>query len=122
MDVTLEPEASADPVLGSLPRRFCSFQWHSYAFELPPRAVPLARSERCLQAFRAGDNAWGIQFHAEVTGDIAAGWTRDYESDRDAVALGLDPEQLLAETGERIEAWNELGRELCGGFLSAAEA
>ena len=41
-------------------------------FELPEGAVPLARNERCLQAFRAGPAAWAIQFHAEVTHESVA--------------------------------------------------
>ena len=67
IDVELTPEAAADPVFSGLPARFPSFQWHLYHFEEPDGAVPLARSERCLQAFRAGPAAWGVQFHPEVT-------------------------------------------------------
>jgi len=32
-----------------------------------------------------------------------------------------DPERFRAETPSRIGLWNELGRTLCGAFLSAAE-
>ena len=78
-DVALTPEAADDPVFGELPGRFSSFQWHSYAFELPQGAVPLARNERCLQAFRAGESAWGIQFHAEV-GPVRRGVGADLEA------------------------------------------
>ena len=70
-DVDLTPEAKDDPVFGGLPERFTSYQWHLYHFELPEGAVPLARNERCLQAFRAGRAAWGIQFHAEITHEDA---------------------------------------------------
>ena len=33
-----------------------------------------------------------------------------------------DPEALRAETGLRIDAWNELGRRLCGAFVELVEA
>ncbi len=32
-----------------------------------------------------------------------------------------DPERFRADTPPRIGRWNELGRSLCGAFLSAAE-
>src|SRR5581483_9151050 len=63
----LKPAAAADPLLGSLPRRFLAFQWHHYTYGVPAGAEELATSSVCTQAFRLGDTAWGIQFHAEVT-------------------------------------------------------
>jgi len=35
--------------------------------------------------------------------------------------LPVEGQALLAETRERIEAWNALGRELCDAFVDAAE-
>ena len=118
--MALAPEAAEDPVLGSLPERFAAFEWHSYEFALPPGATPLASNPACLQAFRIGDAAWGVQFHAEVTRDIARGWLADYAKDEDAARLRLDPAAVTAETERRIEGWNRLGRELSGRFLDAA--
>ena len=43
------------------------FQWHSYEAVPPEGAAILARSPVCPQAYRIGERAWGIQFHAEVT-------------------------------------------------------
>jgi GMP synthase (glutamine-hydrolysing) len=119
-EVELSVEAAGDPVMAGLPRRFEAFQWHSYEAPLPSGATALARSPLCLQAYRVGDSAWGIQFHAEVTAADAAAWIRDYQVDEDAVAIGLDPEAFSAETARRIDAWNELGRGLCARFLEVA--
>lgn len=117
-EVELEP--SDDPVVGPLPERFTAFGWHSYGFALPPGAVPLARSPVCLQALRAGARAWGIQFHAEVTRETLGGWLDGYRVDPDAVRIGLDPDAVRAESEQRIDAWNALGRGLCERFLEAA--
>lgn len=114
-EVALTPEAEADPVFAGLPERFRALQWHSYAFDLPDGAVPLARSDACLQAFRLGDAAWGVQFHPEVTVEIVGGWVESVE--REAGAPQLDME----ETRRRMAAWNEVGRELCARFVAAAE-
>jgi GMP synthase (glutamine-hydrolysing) len=115
-DVELTPAGAQDPVLGPLAPRFTAFQWHSYEFQLPPGATPLARSDVCLQAFRI-DNAIAIQFHAEVSAADAEAWIDDYRSDEDAVRIGVDPGALRQRTRESIEAWNDVGRTLCERFL-----
>jgi GMP synthase (glutamine-hydrolysing) len=117
-EVELMPEAADDPVFGPLPARFDSFQWHSYAFELPPGAVLLARNERCVQAYRAGEAAWGLQFHAEVTQPTLEGWL---ESSKSEEYGPLDLARIRRESDERIGRWNQLGRQMCAGFLAVAE-
>ncbi len=118
--VELTPEGRDDPLLGPLAPEFEAFQWHSYEFPLPPGAVPLARTDVCLQAFRLGEAAWGLQFHPEVSAADADSWTDDYRSDEDAVRIGLDPVALKAETDRKIGAFNRLGRDLCARWLSQA--
>ena len=120
MPVEVTEEGAEDPVIGALAPRFTAFEWHSFEASLPPGAVALARSPVCLQAWRL-ERAWAIQFHAEVSSAIADHWIDDYEVDPDAVAIGLDPHRFAAETHERIEDWNQLGRELCGRFIEVAQ-
>ena len=121
-EVELFPDAVDDPVLGTLPHRFEAFQWHSYEATPPRGSAPLARSDVCLAAYRIGELAWGIQFHAEVSEAIAASWIDKYDNDPDAVRIEIDPDALLAETLRKIGAWNELGRGICARFLAEAEA
>jgi GMP synthase (glutamine-hydrolysing) len=116
-DVAVTAEGADDPLLGPLAPRFEAFQWHSYEFPLPEGATLLARSDLCLQGYRIGERAWGIQFHAEVTRADANSWIDDYQSDEDAVRIRIDPDALHARTDGRIEAWNALGRALCERFL-----
>jgi GMP synthase (glutamine-hydrolysing) len=122
LDVELTPEGVSDPLLAPLAPRFTAFQWHSYRSPLPPESVALAQSPRALQAFRTGDRAWGIQFHAEVTESDAIGWTERWEEDAKAVEIGLDPDELMGSIREQIAPWNKIGRELCGRFLDVAAA
>jgi GMP synthase (glutamine-hydrolysing) len=122
LDVELSAEGLNDPLLAPLAPGFTAFQWHSYEVPLPAGAVALARSPVCLQAWRVGDCAYGIQFHAEVSADGVSGWIDSYEVDPDAVALGFDPAAMHAETEPRIGAWNQLGRELCGRFFDLVVA
>jgi GMP synthase (glutamine-hydrolysing) len=113
--VELTAAAADDPLVGRLPQRFDAFQWHYYTHGLPAGAVELAQSGVCTQAFRLGENAWGVQFHPEVTLAQVQSWVDEKEE------VPVDDEALMAETRERIGAWNELGRELCGAFVDVAE-
>jgi GMP synthase (glutamine-hydrolysing) len=113
--VELTEAGTDDPVLGRLPQTFDAFQWHYYAHDVPAGAVELARNRVCTQAFRLGDSAWGVQFHPEVTLHQVQSWIHEEKG------LPVDPGLLLAETTERIDAWNALGRDLCAGFVDAAE-
>jgi GMP synthase (glutamine-hydrolysing) len=119
-EVELTGNARRDPLIGTMAARFDALEWHSYEFRLPPGAIALAQSAACLQAYRVGEMAWGIQFHAEVTMADFNSWLAHYSSDPDAVRLGLDPERMHAETAARIDAWNALGRGLCARFLAVA--
>ena len=113
--VELTEAAADDPVLGALPERFDAFQWHYYTHEVPAGAVELAQSAICTQAFRLGRNVWGVQFHPEVTLAQVQSWVDEKEQ------VPIDDAALMAETSERIGAWNDLGRDLCGAFVTAAE-
>ncbi len=117
LPVQLTEEAADDPLFSRLPEEFDAFGWHYYTYDVPACAVELARSALCNQAFRLGEAAWGVQFHAEVTLDTVHSWL----ADKDEFPLDLDREALAAETEERIGEWNELGRAFCGGFLELAE-
>ena len=113
-EVVLTESGLADPVLSALPARFEALQWHHYGHDLPEGAVALADNAASLQAFRLGE-AWGVQFHPEVTELQLGRWIAD-EADPPP-----DPDRLLRETRERIGTWNELGRRLCRSFLATAD-
>jgi GMP synthase (glutamine-hydrolysing) len=82
----------------------------------PANAVPLARDPVCLQAYRAGETAWGIQFHAEVTKESVDDWFRSSKP----AGASLDLAALRQETEEKIAGWNEFGKRLCSRFLDFA--
>ena len=110
--VELTEAAAEDPVFASLPKRFDAFEWHHYTYDVPTGATELARSETCTQAFRLG-NAWGIQFHAEVTEPQIQEWLAQSAADVDDVPA------FRAATRERMGDWNRLGKQLARSFLDA---
>jgi GMP synthase-like glutamine amidotransferase len=107
-EVELTDEGARDPLFDALPRRFEALQWHSYAFELPPGAVALATSPVCLQGYRMGERAWGVQFHPEVDALIVERWLQDPGAR--GRRFDLAP----------MERWNGIGRALAARFLESA--
>jgi GMP synthase-like glutamine amidotransferase len=114
-EVALTPEAHEDPFVGALPPRFHAYLWHEYQFSPPENAVPLARSDDCLQAFALGDHVWALQFHPEVTAHIADDWIDRYGDE-----AGIDRPTSHAEVARNIASWNQRGHELCQRFLAIA--
>ncbi len=114
-EVELTPAAKDDPVVGVLPERAQAFQWHYYTYELPAGAVQLAASAACRQAYRLGETAWGIQFHAEVTRQML-----DYWFVEGGEELQKPVDEVRRETDAFLGSWNEHGRRLCNAFLDVA--
>ncbi len=66
-----------DPVFSGLAWPRPTLQWHADTFALPDGATLLATSPAYPhQAFRVGDRAYGVQFHLEVTDEMAEEWAR----------------------------------------------
>ena len=117
------PATERGPVVRALPGRFSAFEWNGYSFTTPPGAAALSRSRAGLQSYRIdGVPGWGIQFHAEVTAGTLDSWLGSYSRDADARAAGVDPDRLAERNRRELTRWNELGRQLCRGFVETATA
>jgi GMP synthase-like glutamine amidotransferase len=99
---SLRPTAAAagDPLLGDLPARTPSLEWHFYEVrDLPPGSTTLVSSDRCAhQAFRVGRNAWALQFHLEALPETAQAWSRG--EDEVLRASGLTGPLLVSQMRE----------------------
>jgi len=119
LPVELEPAASADPVFAAAPRRFPTLQWHGDTFELPDGATLLASSPAYAnQAFRVG-RSYGIQFHVEVTLDLATQWG-EVPAYAESLEQTLGPgalERLLAGLAASEATTVPLARALFGRWL-----
>ncbi len=105
-----------DPVLGALPPTFHCFQWHSYECVVPDGGTTLAVEDSQVDAFRVGD-AWGIQFHAEVTAEVLDEWLGLLETHQDAADGRFDVGPAREQTARWIDESARVGRTLFGAFL-----
>jgi len=119
LPVELTDEALADRVFAGLPRSLPALQWHGDTFDLPEGAVRLAGSSAYPnQAFRFR-NAYGLQFHLEVSTAMALEWADVPEYDA-ALRRVLGPngtETIVRLVEERAGEMLQLGRTLFERFV-----
>ena len=90
------------------------FQWHHDGFTLPPGGRTLARNSVGIQAYEVGPHL-GVQFHPEITLDVARIWLR--EGGDDLRQAGVDPRAVLAETEQIWLERREAALRLLDRFL-----
>lgn len=73
-DVELTPAARRDPVFAGVSTPITALQWHADSFELPPGARLLASSRAYANQAFAWRRAYALQFHLEVSPELAASW------------------------------------------------
>lgn len=115
--IELLPDARRDPLFGAARERPTVFEWHSWTFDLPTGAIPLATSSSGLQAYRLPPSTWGVQFHAEVMPDKLGEWLAHARTDPEAERAGVDLVRQRARSDRWLPASMALGRELSARFL-----
>lgn len=118
-------EGVVDAVIGGLADPLVTLQWHGDTFDLPEGGVLLASSPAAPnQAFRYGDAAYGIQFHLEVTPEMAEQWAGVPEYSA-ALTATLGEEGGKAFLDDAVERHEELGGQaqlLIGAWLDLIDA
>ncbi len=97
LPVKLHPSAQEDALLHDLPEQILVQLSHRQAvMELPPDAVLLASSDRVpFEAFRYGDQVWGMQFHPEFSTDVMQAYTQYARSGLESE--GFDPDYIYRQ-------------------------
>lgn len=120
-DVLLTASAKTDPVFAHVPASLTTLQWHSDTFGLPEGAVLLASSPAYRHQAFAWNRAYALQFHLEVSSQLAAEWA-------DVPAYATSLEQLLGpgavsrlvDDVARVEQpMGRLARQLLGRWVDA---
>jgi GMP synthase (glutamine-hydrolysing) len=114
----LTPAAEADRLFAGCPAEQVVFQWHGDTFDLPEGAVHLASSTACThQAFRYGDNAYGLQFHIEITADLVDEWLIQPDNHRELAGLNyIHPEEIRRCTPQEMPGLAALGERVLSRF------
>jgi GMP synthase (glutamine-hydrolysing) len=109
--------AAEDPLFAQRGTRTI-FQWHGDTFDLPEGTVHLAKSLQCKnQAFRYGSNAYGLQFHPEMTASMVDSWLNTPSGQEELSQLDyIDPQQITALTPQELPIMQAWAGEVFGRF------
>jgi GMP synthase-like glutamine amidotransferase len=118
-DMALTEEGARDPLFSFLPKNFPVFQWHGDTFDLPSAGKLMATSAPVRnQAFRYGENAYGLQFHLEVVETMVQEWMKEYEEE---FTRGGPPrfskDEILSDTRKKWREYSAQGRIFISRFL-----
>lgn len=124
LPVELTAEGRADPVFSGLESDLATLQWHGDTFDLPAGSVRLAGSPAYAnQAFRF-ERAYGVQFHLEVSAEMAREWAEVPEY-VDSLERTLGPgsaSSFLTAIAEHADEMRLAGRSLFSRWLELASA
>jgi GMP synthase (glutamine-hydrolysing) len=115
-EVTLTQSGMADPLMAGVDQVLPVLHWHGDTFDLPEGAVNLASSDKFEnQAFRAGTNIYGIQFHLEIDEEMVREWVAmDLEEENGIVS---EPGEILDDVKLYLDQVRFVGSFVIGRFL-----
>ncbi len=120
-DISLTPEGEKDALLFNFQKSEKIFQLHGDTFDIPKSSVHLASSKICnSQAFRYGDNVYGLQFHLEVDTAMINRWL-DNPLNQQAIIESegkFSAEQIRSDTSLYIDRSMDLSRKTFGQFIN----
>ena len=119
LPVSMTGAARTDPVFEEAPHDLVTLQWHGDTFDLPEGAVCLAGSPAYPnQAFRF-ERAYGVQFHLEVSAEMARDWAEvpEYVASLEHTLGASAAPAFLAAIAENAEAMRTNGRALFERWL-----
>lgn len=115
----LKESAEQDALLHGLPKQAPMFQWHGETFDLPTGSELLASSELYAnQGFRYGKNAYGFQFHPEMTEKMVRQWLEEGEQEIAAAGLPHTAADIAGSTEKNLESLQPMVATVAKGFSS----
>jgi GMP synthase-like glutamine amidotransferase len=123
LPVELTAEGREHPLFAGIDEPLVTLQWHGDTFDLPEGATLLASSPAARhQAFQTGEAGYGVQFHMEVTAEMARDWAK-VPAYRKSLAQTLGEErgaEFLAEVERRAAELHPSAKRLFGNWLDLA--
>lgn len=118
--VELTEAGARTPIFKDIPNRFTAFHWHGDTFTLPAGSQRLAQSDLYRnQAFRLDDKAYGLQFHLEVTREMAKDWMQKYARELTHQGGVIQPERITDHLEDNITSLHKIADKVFGAFAES---
>ncbi len=115
--IRLTPDGKKDLFLKGFDPKIDIYHWHEDMFQIPSNGVLLATSDGCPhQTFRVGKNAYGIQFHIEVTDKSIKEWSDEY-CQKDLPGRQEQRAAMLEGYAKNKEAFRKQAFQIYNNFL-----
>ena len=124
VEVSLGSAAHGDAIVGNLSADFDCFQWHGAEVKSLPTGAEIivSNSHSAVQAFRWKTNAYGFQYHVELTDTTVSDWAEipAYKASLEKVmGAGAFP-RLKQDVAAKLPEFKGAARQLNDGFLGLA--
>lgn len=107
--------AKENSYFNGFPEKFPVFQWHGDTFGIPEEAELLVEGDDCKNQAFSYKNILGVQFHIEVTSEIASTWADKYSDE--LITIGKTKEQVVQECKDRGTEMKRLAYLLMDNFF-----
>lgn len=116
-EIVLSEEGIKDPIFAGIESGFKIFQLHGETVELGSAIKLLGAGKHCKnQAIKAGNSAYGIQGHLEITEAMLKNWLAE-----DPMFDNFDKNKILKDFRGNKEEYRTNGLKLINNFLDIAE-
>jgi GMP synthase-like glutamine amidotransferase len=120
--VQLTDAGQKDPFFNGFRPQDPIYHWHGDMFQIPANGTLLATSPGCPhQALKVGKNAYGIQFHVEVTDKSIKEWCEAYAA-TDLPGRAQHAQSMIEDYGKYKKTFNAQARGLYRNFLEIVNA
>lgn len=117
-EVSLTEKGMNDPLFAGLSVRIGVFQLHGETVELTSGMHLLGAGKHCRnQAIKIGENAYGLQFHFELTRNMLELWLRE-----DADLSRVQRRRVFGDFLQVRTHYERVGRRIAGNFIDIALA
>lgn len=119
-EIHLTDEGEKDPLLSHFKKTEKIFQLHGDTFDIPKTAKHLASSQICNgQAFRFGENVYGLQFHLEVDQAMILRWLNNprHQEQIFQSCNHFSAENIRTETEKLISRSMDLSHQTFSKFI-----
>lgn len=115
--VRLTDAGRKDPLFAGLKDHLSVYQWHGDTFSIPADGHWLAEGDQCPhQALRVGQNAYGLQFHIEITDKSIREWSDEYFKNNPEL-LRLEKEEMLIAYQKNRKVFEKEAQTIYNNFL-----
>lgn len=120
--INLTPEGIRDPLFYGLNKELYAFQWHGDTFDIPENSLLLATSTTCMnQAFKYNKNAYGLQFHLEVTRDMICEWLEAYSDEINSLRGKISKEDVMEQSVTLSNSYKKQAAIFYSNFFKIAK-